>query len=177
MIETDRLLLRSWQASDLPFLQSLRNDVELQALLLANARGSDLAAVRRWLEGKSEGDDRLFFVITLLQTAEPIGYIQLSEEPGATQTMRFGICLARAHCARGYGTESLQAVELFLEMRRGTQKMMLQVDAANTRAIACYAGLGYRGVGVMHRHVLVQSALRDVLIMEKLIGLAAKGLS
>lgn len=173
MIDTRRLTLRPWQASDLVFLQGLRNDAPLQALLLANARGSDLAAVRAWLAGKSLGEDRLFFVIALSHTHEPIGYIQLSDEAGATLTMRFGICLAREHCAQGYGTESLRALEDFLRDHRGTHKLMLHVDAANKPAVQCYVKLAYREVGTMQRHVLVQDRLRDVVIMEKWLSPAA----
>ena len=50
MKHTDaRIKLRAWQETDLPFLMQLRNNVSLQAQLLATARGSDEGAVRAWL--------------------------------------------------------------------------------------------------------------------------------
>jgi RimJ/RimL family protein N-acetyltransferase len=169
MIKSDRLLLRPWQESDLGFIQGLRNDIDLQALLLATARGSTVLAVRSWLEEKSSGSERLFFVAEISDTREPIGYIQLSIEPGSTNSWRFGICLASQYWSKGYGVESLEAIEHYLQVQHGTHKMMLQVDEANGRAVACYKSLGYREVGVMLRHVEVQGRLRNVMVMEKWI--------
>lgn len=170
MIQTARLRLRPWQDTDLPVLQDLRNDAQLQAQLLANVRGSSLAAVRQWVQDRSQGADRLFFVVQPLGNELPAGYLQLSDEAGATRTMRFGVCLAEAHCGRGYGQELLVAAETFVREQHAVDKMLLHVDAANTRARHCYAKLGYRDVGVMLRHVRVGAVLRDVAIMEKWIG-------
>jgi RimJ/RimL family protein N-acetyltransferase len=169
MISTARLFLRPWQESDLGFLQGLRNDSDLQALLLANARGSNVSSVRSWLEAKSSGANRLFFVVELNQTKESVGYIQVSEEAEAEKTVRFGICLANQYWSQGYGTEIIEAIEAHLRSHCGIHKVILHVDETNTRAVACYSRLGYREVGVMRRHVLVQGRLRNVVIMEKLI--------
>lgn len=174
MIQTARLHLRPWQESDLPVLQALRNDVQLQAQLLANVRGSSLAAVRQWVQDRSQGADRLFFVVEPLDAQTPIGYLQLSDEAGATRTMRFGVCLAESHCGRGHGQELLLAAEAFVREQHAVDKLLLHVDAANARARHCYARLGYRDVGVMHRHVRIGAQLRDVAIMEKWIGRAAE---
>jgi RimJ/RimL family protein N-acetyltransferase len=167
MIRTNRLLLRPWQESDLDFLQSLRNDIELQALLLSTVRGSSLSDVRRWLDDKSSGKDRLFFIVELSNSQKPIGYIQLSEEPWATQTFRFGVCLSCPHQSQGYGSELLLAIETYLKMQHDAHKIILNVDEANLNAVACYRKLGYREVGVMHCHIFVQGRLRNVMVMEK----------
>lgn len=167
MIRTKRLGLRPWQESDLLFLQALRNDIDLQALLLATARGSSLPAVRRWLEDKSTGAERLFFVIELQEAQTPIGYIQLSLDPRASETFQFGICLAPIYQSQGYGAELLLAIESYLQIQHNARKLMLEVDESNIRAIACYKKLGYREVGVMMQHVFVQGNFRNVLIMEK----------
>lgn len=169
MISTHRLLLRPWHESDLSFLQGLRNDIDVQSLLLATARGSSISSVRKWLEVKSDGPDRFFFVAELNHTQEPIGYIQLSDEAGATNTVRFGVCLAQPYWSKGYGAEMLKAVEAYLPPHHGTHKMILHVDETNARAVGFYRRLGYREVGVMRCHVLVQGRLRDVMIMEKWI--------
>lgn len=169
MISTARLFLRPWQESDLGFLQGLRNDSDLQALLLANARGSSASSVRSWLEAKSSGANRLFFVVELNQTKELVGYIQVSEEAEAEKTARFGICLANQYWSQGYGAEIIETIEAHLQSHCGMHKVILHVDETNTRAVTCYRRLGYREVGVMRRHVLVQGRLRNVMIMEKLI--------
>ena len=176
MIGTDRLRLRPWRDSDLEFLQGLRNDIELQALLLATARGSDVLATRKWLDLKSNSAGGFFFVAELSPTNELIGYIQLSAVVDADKTIQFGICLAAQYWSYGYGSEVIQAVEKYLQLHHGTRKMMLHVDATNSRAVACYGKLGYREVGVMRSHVLVQARLRDVIIMEKLTSRSTEGI-
>lgn len=171
MISTDRLQLRPWQESDLEFLQKMRNDIALQALLLSTARGSSLTAIRRWVEDKSSGADRMFFVTELRDTQKPIGYIQLFLEPSATQTFRFGLCLSPLYQSQGYGSELILAIENYLKTCHGTYKIMLHVDDTNVRAVSCYRKLGYREVGVMYRHIRVQGVLRNVMIMEKCLEL------
>jgi len=169
MIHSKRLCLRPWQESDLFFLQGLRNDIDLQALLLSTARGSSFSAVRKWVEDKSTGADRLFFVIELKDAKTPIGYIQLSLEPRATQTFQFGLCLSTAYQAQGYGSELLSVIESYLKIQLNTHKLMLQVDESNLHAIACYKKLGYRKIGIMQQHIFVQGSLRNVIIMEKFL--------
>jgi RimJ/RimL family protein N-acetyltransferase len=170
MIRTQRLWLRPWQESDLIFLQSLRNDIDLQTLLLSTVRGSSLSAVRRWLEDKSTGSDQLFFVVELQNTQVPIGYIQLSQDPRGSETFQFGVCLATAYQTQGYGVELLSAIETYLQIHLNVRKLMLQVDESNTRAIACYKKLNYREVGIMHQHIFVHGSLRNVMIMEKCLA-------
>lgn len=174
MIVTSRLLLRPWQESDLLVLQSLRNNIELQALLLATACGSSLAAVRKWAEEKSCGPDCLFFVVGLLTTKEPVGYIQLSAEAGALGVFRFGICVMEQHQTHGYGSEAIAAIERYLELSLRTQKIILHVDEANVRAVKCYKTLQYRDVGVMRHHTIVRGRWRNVMIMEKLLSQATE---
>jgi hypothetical protein len=57
-----RIGLRPWRDVDVATLRDLRNDVELQAMLLARARGSDDAAVREWLGRRSSGGSVLLVV-------------------------------------------------------------------------------------------------------------------
>ena len=175
MIGTDRLRLRPWRESDLEFLQSLRNDIELQALLLAAARGSSVLAIRKWLDLKSSSADSFFFIAELSQTNELIGYIQLCAVANADKTIQFGVCLATQYWSNGYGAELLQGIEKYLQIHHDTRKIMLHVDATNSRAVSCYRKLGYREVGVMRSHVRVQARLCDVLIMEKLTSRETEG--
>ena len=61
--EVTAVKLREWLESDLPFLKVMRNNVALQAQLLAVAKGSDDAAVRAWLARRTEGTEQTFRVI------------------------------------------------------------------------------------------------------------------
>ena len=169
MNSTERLLLRHWRESDLDFLRELRNDITLQARLLSTARGSDIAAVRRWLERRTATPDDIFFVVSVRENEVPIGYIQCTKEANSTNGFRAGICLADGWQSRGYGPEVMLWLERHLAANFMPQKIILHVDVDNHQAVACYRKLAYREVGVMKSHVKVGNDWRDVLVMEKLL--------
>ena len=77
MTQLASVTLREWRESDIPALTALRNDRELQALLLARVRGSDEVQVRQWLRERTAGPDSLFFVVAEAVLDKCIGYIQI----------------------------------------------------------------------------------------------------
>ena len=166
---TSRLLLRNWVESDLTFLQKIRNDRELQALLLSTARGSSVSDVRQWITHRSDTLDKCILVIHRLDIESPIGYIQYKREPDSTDGFRFGICLAWEHHSKGYGSELLKWLDQHLLNRYSANKIVLYVEIANHNAIALYERSGFRHVGVMRRHKKVCDEWRDVVYMEKLL--------
>lgn len=159
--------LRAWQETDLPVLIAMRNDVALQAQLLATARGSDEDAVRAWLAGRTGGTGRIFRVIAEALTDEPVGYLQ-AELPGEQpDEWRFGICLIERRQGEGRGTAALLALERELARDFGARRLTLEVDSTNERAIRCYRRLGYAGYGAPARQVIVCDQPRQVIAMAK----------
>jgi aminoglycoside 6'-N-acetyltransferase len=62
------------------------------------------------------------------------------------------IFVAPAHQGRGIGREALSLVARWLIEERGHHRLIIDPAAGNTRAIATYAALGFRPVGVMRRY-------------------------
>ncbi len=162
--------LRAWQESDLPVLTQMRNDVVLQAQLLATARGSDDSAVRAWLARRTEGADRIFRVISNPASNEPLGYLQADRIEMEPQAWRFGICLNTPFQGAGRGTAALQALEHDLVHHFGARRVELEVDKANVRAIRCYTQLGYAICAGDLRQVIVCDQPREVIAMAKRIS-------
>lgn len=159
--------LRDWHESDLQFLMLLRNDVPLQALLLATARGSDEQAVRAWLLKRTSGVGRLFRVIADVQSDAPMGYLQadcLDETAGAWS---FGICLDRPYQGSGNGSAALTALEVLLAENHGAQSLQLEVGLANERAIRCYTRLGYERNEAEPKRVVVCGEAKEAIVMAK----------
>ena len=74
-----------------------------------------------------------------------IGRISLREIHGH-YSARLGIGFGRDYVSQGYGTEALKAFLRYYFCELGFERMVLDVSAANRRAIACYERLGFRHV-------------------------------
>jgi diamine N-acetyltransferase len=161
------VVLRGWREADLSVLCELRNDVELQAQLIARPRGSDRPQVRQWLRVRGADEHGLLLVIADREDDRALGYLQLQGMTGIDRRAELGICLHRTAQGRGTGTESLQLLEPYLRDVWAIRKIFLQVRADNNRAISCYERVGYERCGLLREHVFADGAYRDVVLMER----------
>jgi diamine N-acetyltransferase len=143
----------------------LRNNVGLQASLMARARGSDFAQVRRWLESRSEPGS-MIRVVADTETDEAIGYLQAVDIDRDDRRADVGICLGPGHHGRGLGTEAMREFMNLLRISEAVGKVTLRVRADNSRAIACYHRLGFTQCGTLHAHAWFEEQWIDVVVME-----------
>ena len=166
MIESATLRLRVWREDDVPQLLVLRNNVALQAQLLAHARGSDAAQVREWLQRRSDGLDGRLWVVADRASDEALGYVQITGLEPVDRRAELGICLAPQAQGRGRGRETLGALLPHLRNTQGLRKLSLRIRADNTAALRCYTGLGYEICGRLRQHVFIDGAWQDLVLME-----------
>ncbi|MEZ5117310.1 MAG: GNAT family protein [Candidatus Nanopelagicales bacterium] len=71
---------------------------------------------------------------------------------------------------RGLGRDTVATVARWLVEGRGHHRLVVDPAAANARAIACYAAVGFRRVGVLRRYErdAAGGGFRDGLLMEAL---------
>jgi RimJ/RimL family protein N-acetyltransferase len=170
MIEGVSIRLRAWQERDLPVLQTLRNDVALQAQLLSRARGSDLSQVEHWVQQRAAGGDSLLLVIADRLEDIARGYIQFTGLDPIDRRADLGLCLAPPSQGRGIGGEAIRLSLSHLVEAYNVRKVSLRVRADNERAIRCYRRLGFHDCGVLRQHVFIDDAWQDVLLMELFVG-------
>ncbi|MEO8002987.1 MAG: GNAT family protein [Arenimonas sp.] len=166
MIDSARIVLRPWQETDIPAMMALRNNVALQAKLLSVAKGSNELQVREWLENRSDGSDRRFFVLADFTNNAPIGYLQIINIDPVNLNAELGICLAPEAQGKGYGSEALRLAFSLLIKNTDLRKISLQVRVDNDAAIRCYEKLGFAKCGCLSDHVFLDGKWWDVLIME-----------
>ena len=169
VIEGATFRLRPWAESDLPVLMAMRNDVQLQAKLLAHARGSDEMQVRDWLQKRASGSDRLFFVVADRNDDSTWGYVQCSGLDSENGNVDLGICLLASAQGRGIGSEVLGLVAKYLRSQRSVRKISLRVRTDNESAIRCYRRAGYAECGILRAHIFIEDAWRDVMLLERFI--------
>ena len=99
----------------------------------------------------AEREDEEGFVIE--HDGAVVGYIQLAEEPDPEfRHASIDLFLATEAQGRGLGPDAIRAVATHLIDDRGHHRLTIDPAAANDRAIAAYAKLGFRPVGVMRAY-------------------------
>jgi len=152
---------------DLHFFFRVRNDNSLQRLLLSSIENSSKNEVSKWLSLKTRDDDTIFRVIEDSITGTAVGYLQLTKI-ALSSNYQLGICCGSGFRGKGAGRTALKDGFDLLKMVNAN-KVILEVDKENHKAISLYSSEGFRTVGEMLRHILIQGEFVDVVIMEKLI--------
>jgi diamine N-acetyltransferase len=170
MIDGESIRLRPWKEADLGLLGELRNDLALQAQLLARPRGSSEPQLRQWLESRARDADGLFLVVADRADDTALGYLQIDRLSPVDRRAELGICLHAAAQGRGIGRQALGLVQAYLLRVWALRKLTLQVRSDNAAAIACYQHAGFRNCGLLSRHHWADGAFHDVVLMECFLG-------
>lgn len=166
MIEGEKVRLRPWTDRDIHAMTSIRNDVPLQAQLLAKVRGSDETQVRHWLEQRSSSVDSLLLVIADTESDGAIGFFQLTGLDSTDRRADLGICLSRPWQGKGLGSEVLSLAMPHVHDTCNLRKLSLRVRADNTGAIRCYGKAGFKECGRLRKHMFLEGIWHDIVLME-----------
>lgn len=169
MIIGNKTILRAWSGDDLPILQSLRNNLELQLQLMARPKGNSIEQVKEWLTNKTKSSDSLLFIVADKSSNQVAGYIQISKIDPFNGTGWLGICISPDMQGQGYGSEAIRLIEAYLLEVMLLRKLVLEVLAKNKSARRLYARLGFSEIGSLRAHFYIDHAYGDVLLMEKFI--------
>lgn len=163
---------------DLPTLTSRR--VRLQpfddAALAAVAEIIRRPGVREWFgpdpDAVSHEDLRNDGAAFAVATDEGIiGWLAFAESDDPDyHHAGLDIALAPEHQGQGLGPEALRLAIAWLAGTRGHHRFTIDPDATNTRAIAAYAAIGFRPVGILRAYERgADGTFHDGLLMDLLI--------
>nr|WP_311526921.1 GNAT family protein [uncultured Ralstonia sp.] len=170
MIARGSLVLREWRESDIPQLLPLRNDVPTQLQLMTRPRPNSAASVRDWLTAKSKQSEVVLFIIAAQADDSVLGYLQLNHIDAVNRHASLGICLVPAAQGKGHGRAACEAAFAYASETLCLRKIMLEVLAENTRAIALYEKLDFRNIGTLASHYLQDNRWHDVVLMERMLA-------
>ena len=122
-METERLVLRRWKASDLEDYFEMVSDPEVR--LAANSRlCSDMTSAESCLKRDIENPE--CYAVTIKDSGKAIGYIKFQKDIGRTlpASRSIGYELSRAYWGKGYMPEALEAM-----LCKGFEEMQLEVIA------------------------------------------------
>jgi aminoglycoside 6'-N-acetyltransferase len=99
-----------------------------------------------------------------------VGYIQVYEEDEPDfRHAAIDLFLRTDRQGRGLGPDAIRTLAAHLIDERGHHRLTIDPAAANARAIAAYAKVGFRPVGVMRRYQrMADGTWVDALLMEML---------
>jgi len=115
----------------------------------------------------AEGDTTMLVIVVAGSVA---GAIQFAEEADPMyRHAGLDIFLSVSFQGRGLGVEAIRLLSRYLTSVRGHHRLTIDPCAANTHAIACYAKVGFKPVGVLRRYERgPDGEFRDGLLMDLL---------
>jgi diamine N-acetyltransferase len=170
MLTGSSVILRCWNRHDLAVIQELKNDISLQAQLLALPRPSSCHKIQLWLQDRDKDESMVFFIIAEKTNNQAIGYIQLSNLDRFNLIAYLGICITQAYQGTGCAKDALTLLSQYAVDMLNLRKIVLLVKQDHLRAIRFYQNNGFEQIGVLKKHYLVNGVWSDVLMMEKFIG-------
>ena len=155
-------------AADAASIASIYNEGIEERVATFETRLRTAADVEAWFDGRHPivvaQDDGVVAGFASTSTYRPRdAYAGVAE---------FGVYVARSHRGRGLGRELMTALA-DEAAARGFWKLVSRVFVENAASRALLASVGFREVGIYRRHGKLDGAWRDVVIVERLIGIGA----
>ncbi len=147
-LETDRLLLRRFEARDVEALHAYRADPEVArfqgwALDYGRAEAEAFVAEQAEIEPGALGVGAQI-AIELKATGVLIGDLFLWTPEKEPRQAKFGYTLARAAWGHGYATEAVRGLLGYVFDTLGKQRVTALTDTRNERSIALLERIGMR---------------------------------
>lgn len=171
--KTGELIIRSLEHADKKFLVKWLSDSKV----LEHYEGRDNIYDENMVEKKFyTSSKKTRCIIEYLD--EPIGYIQFYrigeeqyEEYGYTDihSIIYGIDQfigETKYWEQGIGTMLMKEIVRFLVTEMDVQKIVLDPQSRNKRAIACYEKSGFKKIKILPNHELHEGNLQDCWLME-----------
>jgi len=158
----ERVTVRPGRAEDVDALRAIRAEPGV-------ARWWGEPDPRDETEAELRGSSDVALLVIAV-AAEVAGGIQYHEELDPMfHHAGIDIYLGARWQDRGLGAEAIRLVARFLFERRGHHRLIIDPAAANTRAIAAYAKVGFQPVGIMRQYERgADGHWRDGLLMDLL---------
>lgn len=163
------LTLRVPTAEDFAPLAAMRRDQSVQSLLLTVPAATDDAAVRDWIERRSNDPGGAFRVV--VDAGEVAGFVQVAQVRWRNGTGYGGIALMPSFRGRGLGRPALRCLIDLAAQDLGLFKLIAEIRADNLASVNLHLAMGYREVGRFAQHFVdVDGQRHDVRILERLLS-------
>ncbi|MDF2522108.1 MAG: GCN5-related N-acetyltransferase [Clostridia bacterium] len=164
LITGEKVILRPYDDSDMPYLLEWYNDYELNKLA-GWSSGRVSASKLKYNMSRSFGSDPMNLMIDNLN-GKPIGTIQLYDIDEQDKSCKLGIRIGdRDYWSQGYGTDSVNILVEYAFMKMGLYRVALRVYEFNGRAARCYEKCGFKYEGRSRKSAYIDGDYYDEILM------------
>ena len=170
IISNDIVTLRSLEATDLDVLYKWENDTALWTAsnIMAPSPKSYLWQYLQNYDSDIYNTRQLRLMITLTETGEPIGTIDLTNFDPLNNRAELGVLIDRAHEGKGYASEALKLTIGYVRDYIGLFQLYALVPVENTICTSLLKKHGFTTAGNLKRWINHGSEVHDVEIMQLL---------
>lgn len=164
VIETDRLILRSWKQGDLPLFAKMNKDSRVMRYFPATLSDAETEAFYNRIQNEFDSKGWGLYAVEIKSTGEFIGYVGLHEigfDADFTPGVEIGWRLAADYHNQGYATEAAKSV-LKLAKESGIGRLYSFTAKINSPSERVMQKIGMVRVGEFkHPKLSVDSPLSD----------------
>jgi RimJ/RimL family protein N-acetyltransferase len=158
-----KVTMRAVEWDDLPSIVRWLNDKEVTEHLLASPL-TTIEEQQRWLENSHFSENRPFSIID--DEGRLIGYCGIAQIDWSERRCSIWLIIGEKDAwNHGYGTDSIRTLIRYLVQELHINRIGLQVDALNTKAISVYRSCGFRTECVQRASRFKHGVYRDDLVM------------
>ena len=148
ILETDRLLVRSWIETDRNLFREINADAKVMEFFAFRRSHAEADALLDKVNGSIQDTGLGFYALELKATAEPIGFCGLSlanlPDIFPIETVEIGWRLATRFWGHGYVTEAARALLDFAFEEKGIAAVLAFAVAENRRSTGVMERIGMR---------------------------------
>lgn len=164
MLKGENVILRALERDDLKRLHELERNVDLVLLGDGSWQPTPLASFEKGFDKHVDDEEKTEFVIEV--DGVVIGGIGLHSRRRRDGTSQFGIGINDPeYVGKGYGRDAINVLLRWAFLMQNYRRIWLDVWATNERAIRAYRACGFVEEGRLRRHVYVDGAYQDVVVM------------
>jgi [ribosomal protein S5]-alanine N-acetyltransferase len=172
-LETARLLLRGWEASDAEHVYAYASDPEV-TLYMAWDRHTSLQQshgfLNHWVAGMYERQELTYALCTLAEPQRALGGVGLHWRSREHQVMELGYVLARPHWGLGYVPEAGRALIGFAFQTLAVERIYAPIFSQNGKSRRAAEKMGLRFEGVLRSCLELRGQRWDEAIYSTLRG-------
>jgi RimJ/RimL family protein N-acetyltransferase len=166
MLETERLILRPLERSDLNAIKQWKNDADIKELLGGFSVGFSDDDMIEWYNSRGGKQNDIRYGLAIRDTAELIGYTGLYDIDWVNRRAEFGILIGnKEYWNQVFGVEATQAMLKFAFQDLGLHRVFLEVLALHKTAVKLYTKCGFRKEGELRQHTYRRGHYHNTLVM------------
>jgi len=171
LLSGERVALRAMEPEDLEILYALENDTDTWNVGSTNAPFSRYSLKQFITKGTHDvyTDGQLRLMIESIEDGTAIGMVDLVDFNPRHLRAEIGIILARDYQHKGFGTEVLYLMELYVHQFLHLKQLYAYVSTRNEASLKLFGKASYTATSTLRNWLYINDEFVDVKIFQKIL--------